>query len=384
MRVIIPETITDAMLTSTTAAEPGVGEAAWASGTTYAAGDRAILGSPSHTATISNASPAVVTWTAHGLPDGTPVVLTTTGTLPAGLTAGQVYYVIRRATDTFQLSETLDGAPVSTTSAGSGTHTATAQVHRIYESQAASNTGNPPAIDDGTKWIDIGPTNRWACLDTLRNTRTWADSPLEVVLTPGVRVNSIALLGLVADSVTIEKTSGGDTVFSETVDLVTREVLNWYDYFFEEFTTKESVVRFTLPPYSDGDITVTITRAVGNAACGALVIGNYVDLGDAEIGAQGDARNFSTIDRDTFGNAVLVPRRSIPTVKVRTWFDKSAAKKIMDARAELNAVPAVWTTLDEDDDGWFEPLIILGVYKTFSVNASQTEKGSADIEAEEI
>jgi hypothetical protein len=384
MRVIPPVVITDLMLTSSTAAEPGVNEAAWSSLTTYAEGDKAILGALTHASTITIAAPAVVTWSANGLPNGTKVALTTTGSLPTGLATGTIYYVVNRETNTFQLSETLDGAAITTTGSQSGTHTVTAQVHRIYESLQGSNLNHPPAIDDETYWIDVGPTNAWACLDTLRNTRTWTESPFEVVLTPGVRINSIALLGLVADSVTIEKTSGADTVFSETVDLVTREVVDWYDYFFADFTTKEGVVRFTLPPFSDGFITVTITRASGQVGCGGLVIGNFVDLGDAEAGAQGDARNFSTIDRDQFGNATLIPRRSIPTVKARAWFDKTAAKKIVDARRALNATTAVWATLDEDDDGWFEPLLVLGVYKTFVINAATSENGSVDLEIEEI
>jgi hypothetical protein len=77
------------------------------------------------TCTISNASPAVCTNTAHGLSANDPVVFSTDGTLPTGVTAGTVYYVISTglATDTFQFSATEGGAAVNTSSAGSGTHT---------------------------------------------------------------------------------------------------------------------------------------------------------------------------------------------------------------------------------------------------------------------
>lgn len=79
------------------------------------------------TVTISQASPGVVTWAAHGLPEGTPVVLTTTGTLPTGLTPGTTYYVKTPLSDSFNLSATPGGAAINTTVAGSGTHTATTQ-----------------------------------------------------------------------------------------------------------------------------------------------------------------------------------------------------------------------------------------------------------------
>lgn len=76
--------------------------------------------------TISVADPGVVSWTAHGLPNGTPVVFTSTGTLPTGLTAGTTYYVVGATTDTFTVAATPGGTGIETTGAGSGTHTATA------------------------------------------------------------------------------------------------------------------------------------------------------------------------------------------------------------------------------------------------------------------
>jgi len=73
--------------------------------------------------TISNASPGVVTAVAHGLSNGDAVIPETDGALPTGLTADTVvYYVINKATDTFQVSLTIGGTAVNTSSAGSGNH----------------------------------------------------------------------------------------------------------------------------------------------------------------------------------------------------------------------------------------------------------------------
>lgn len=76
------------------------------------------------TVTISNASPGVVTHTAHGKSNGQPVMFTTTGALPTGLTAGTWYYVVNSTTNTYQVSATVGGSGINTSSAGSGTHTA--------------------------------------------------------------------------------------------------------------------------------------------------------------------------------------------------------------------------------------------------------------------
>lgn len=58
--------------------------------------------------TMTIASPAVITWTAHGLVAGDPVKFTTTGALPTGVVSGTTYYVSSSGltTDTFKLSDT--------------------------------------------------------------------------------------------------------------------------------------------------------------------------------------------------------------------------------------------------------------------------------------
>jgi hypothetical protein len=377
-------TITDAVLTSSTAAEPGVGEQAYNHASTYGVGDRVILGSPASTVTITAASPGVVSWSAHGLPNSTPVVLTTTGALPSGLTAGVVYYIINRAAGTFQLSATIGGAPIVTGAGQSGTHTATAQVHRAYESLAGSNTGNPPAIDDGTKWLDIGPTNRWAMLDLTRSTQTWAPSPLTVVLTPGQRINSVFLGGLVADSVTIAMTVDAATVYSETISLATRNTLTWTDYFFKAIERRPSVLRQDLPLYNNAVVTVTITRADGLVGCGALVIGNFVYLGTAQMGAEARAKNFSRIDRTFDGGAILIPRRSVPTATMSIVFDKPRTRALANLRDELNAIPAVWSGLDDDTNGYFDAVLILGIHTTFDINLAHPDHGLLTATFEEV
>ena len=85
-------------------------------------------GTLASTITVTVASPAVVSWTAHRLVAGQPIVFTTTGALPTGITAGTTYYVIAAgiATDTFRFSATLAGAAVNTSGTQSGVHTATA------------------------------------------------------------------------------------------------------------------------------------------------------------------------------------------------------------------------------------------------------------------
>jgi len=100
-------------------------DAAWVVGTNQGGLDTGSLSTWTGTVTISNATPAVVTWTSHPLVAGDKVVFTTTGALPTGLTVGQTYYVISTGlgANSFQVSATPGGTAINTSSAGSGTHT---------------------------------------------------------------------------------------------------------------------------------------------------------------------------------------------------------------------------------------------------------------------
>jgi len=77
------------------------------------------------TATITIASPAVITCTSHGLKAGDTVAFTTTGALPTGITASTPYYVISSGltANTFRISETSGGSAINTSGSQSGTHT---------------------------------------------------------------------------------------------------------------------------------------------------------------------------------------------------------------------------------------------------------------------
>lgn len=84
------------------------------------------------TAAFTAATTNVITSATHGLSNGNMVVLTTTGTLPAGLSLATVYYVRDAATNTFKLALTPEGPEIDVTGTGTGTHTFT--MHDIGKS----------------------------------------------------------------------------------------------------------------------------------------------------------------------------------------------------------------------------------------------------------
>jgi hypothetical protein len=115
--------------------------------------------SPSGTATITVASPAVVTKAAHGFSNGQKVFFTTTGALPTGITANSRYYVRNVTTNTFNLSSTLSGSLVATSGTQSGTHSVLKTIWDVtatdYKAYNREGTGGE-LIDESPALIDAG------------------------------------------------------------------------------------------------------------------------------------------------------------------------------------------------------------------------------------
>lgn len=351
MRAFIPFDITTLNLTSSTASEP-LSASAWSSGTTYAIGDM------------------------------------------ADDTDGYIYQSL--------VSSNLNNQPSLTTGywqkvgyqedvyAGGSTYALNATVsynHRIYQSLQAGNIGHQPNLAASiTWWEDIGAVNKWRCFDYQNNGRTVSSSPLTIVITPGKTMNSLALLGIEADIMTVSATSvvGGGSVYSRTIDLSTRYVDEWYTFFFADFTKSEAEILFDIPPYTDLILTVTLTRSSGNVGLRTFALGKYTDLGQAQHGAESDALNFSTIDRDLEGGSILIPRRSVPKTTQEVWTDANETDKLRALRIAANAVPTIWSGLADNTHAYFQALAILGVYKRWTINLAHAEKCISTIEIEEV
>jgi hypothetical protein len=81
-------------------------------------------GTSTGTFTVTIASPGVLTFAIYTPVNNDTLILSTTGALPTGLTAGVVYYVVGASTNTCRLSLTSSGAAINTTGTQSGTHSA--------------------------------------------------------------------------------------------------------------------------------------------------------------------------------------------------------------------------------------------------------------------
>ena len=352
MYVIPPLPVTDARFTSSTVVETA--PAAYAGGTTYALND---------TASVAGAAGLITTYRSL---QGSNTGHTPSSSPTWWVDIGNTYQVYSGAA-TYALADRVIDATT----------------HKVYESLIAGNIGQ--ALTDTTKWLYLGATNKWAIFDYLRNVKTIVPTTMTFVLTPGTRVDAIALTHLIANSVSITIVSNSVTVYSYSETLTNRFTDGWYSYFFGEFSNRENVLRLDLPPYVDAIITVTLTATSGNVQCGGVVLGMKFHLGTAQYDAESDVLNFSTVVRDfDGGTAVLTQRRNIPKTNQRLFVEKTRIDAIAEFREHNGALPCYWTALDDATDDWFYILSVIGIYKKFVINAALPDYATIDLELEGI
>lgn len=229
--------------------------------------------------------------------------------------------------------------------------------HRIYESVQGSNTNHNPTTDDGTWWIDVGPTNRWAMFDQTVGSITSQATPLTVVLDPGF-VGALALLDVAGTAVTVSMLDApdGSTVYNQTFDMTdTAELLDWYMYFFEPITPRTTLIVDDLPPYSTGRLTVSIAAAT-TAECGTLAVGDLVEVGQTQYGVKVGIIDYSRKETDAYGITSVTERSYAKRLDCDLFIQNTALDYITRQLAAVRATPVVWIAADGYDSltiyGW--------------------------------
>lgn len=343
---LIPATpfgIADIHLTSSNVTEADY--AAYASGTTYADGDRVTIISPSATVTMTIASPCVVTWTAHGLPDKTPVRFTTTGALPTGITAGQIYFT-RDGTDSanaLKLSLTPGGAAINTSGSQSGTHTGFATRHDVYKSLVGSNIGNAPAISPN-HWIRVDSTNRWRMHDNSMGSQTANSNSIANVYEAKQIIDAVALMNISAASIQLTVTDAIEgVVYDQTFSgIAPISASSFYAWGFEPIVRITDMIISGLPPYLNADIALTMTDTGGTVLCGNCVLGKIREFGGTQYGMGMRIDDYSIKSKSTFGIYTAQEGAYSRRLDAMVYVDSGAVDAVFGLLATYRAIPAVY------------------------------------------
>lgn len=253
--------------------------------------------------------------------------------------------------------------------------------HRIYESLIGSNTGNDPATDDGTKWLNTGATNRFRAFDGTLSDQVTNTTSITYKFDPQVVVNSIALFNLDATEVVVTVTDAIEgVVYDETVSLNDNSaVVNFWAYFFEPILRKSEIVLFDLPNYGEAILDVEVNTIIGDAAkVGQIVFGNQKLLGITTYGTTVSIQDYSTKDTDAFGNVVITERRFAQLVDYDVKVSTLSVRDVQRTLASLRSTPIVYSGTEGGEFGD----LVYGYYRSFNINVSSPSLSDATIEVE--
>lgn len=254
------------------------------------------------------------------------------------------------------------------------------ETHRKYKRLVAGTTSTVPE-NDKTNWLDIGPTNRWAMFDNTVGTSTTSTTDITVVTKTG-GVNGIYLAELVGTEVeiTLRESTGGAVVYSHTEILDGSIVTSFYDWFYQPYRQKTEFSLTDLPfHYQSGELTVTILGTAANRACGVFKVGETVDIGATQYGANVSIIDYSRKSTNEFGITSVVQRPYSKRANLDIFTEKADFNKIYTTLAELRAIPAVY--IGSTRPG-FEPITIYGYFKDFSITIQYTTANLCSLEIE--
>jgi len=202
--------------------------------------------------------------------------------------------------------------------------------HRVYQSLINGNLGNNPSVTPD-KWVDCGPTNRWAMFDSEHSSSTTTSSTLSVTLNLGA-VTDIVLTGVVGTTVTV--VVGGTTIRTSAVPAAIPPLKS------------ETVVLSGLN--ITGQFTVTLTGS-GNISICNLSAGSFYEVGTTPGEVEHSVIDYSFNETDQFGTTTLRRRKYSRHISCTLDVPNSSLTTLRAVLNSLHAKVCYWHVSDTFD-----------------------------------
>lgn len=254
-------------------------------------------------------------------------------------------------------------------------------------SDTKSNTTVKPSSDTSSpaKWLDTGASNRWKMFDkkagnTWRiGTATTNPDSIDVTITPGQVVNSIALFGLDASSVRVLMTVGERTLVDRTITQDRKGVNSWYDYYFTPIDRAETMVLTGLPAYATAQFRIIVNNPGSTARVGLLALGRLVEIGTSVYGTSLGIQSYSTTTVDDFGNETIVSRGSRRVVDYDVRIPTEDLSRITRLLDKLRDTVCVYI-----GDEAMEATVTVGRFENLRINISNPSYCEATAEVRSL
>lgn len=227
---------------------------------------------------------------------------------------------------------------------------------REYTSAIAGNVGasyGDSPENQPTKWTDIGPSNKYAMLDTSPQTKTVVTGPGAVTLNftiSSYRANTIALLGLTGTDIIVSVTDGTNPqpIWQETRKL-TQSNGTYYGFCFDPFSTVQELVFTGFPSPASQNLTVSLSGTY-KVSVGMCVIGKSVDIGAAQYGFSLNFEDRGRSYLDSLGNPVQIDRGYSKGCSGTLTSTRDRFATLMQFYSDNISTPCLWVAAPDQAD----------------------------------
>lgn len=230
------------------------------------------------------------------------------------------------------------------------------------------------ALTDTNYWVELGPTNYYAMLDSYTDTTTIGtlnadgDGYEIVIELDSSKANAIALFNCIGSYIDLECLDAtGNVLWSKRDWLIRRESLSWREFFFNTAskTRKDTYQQF--PMFYNTKLKITIF-GVSAAKCGNIVIGSTKKIGQTQFDPNLSIVDYSKKETNSFGVTYLSVGKYKKRTTVNLFIENTEIDNVYKTFADLRATPAVFICDNSDDPSdMFESMLIYGFYKDFSI-----------------
>jgi len=238
------------------------------------------------------------------------------------------------------------------------------QVYKVVADPSTTDQPTVGAVADPPTWVLMGWSNQYRMFRDGRDSFSSRDESIDVTLNFAEIITAVGALGLQGISATLTVVDSVEgTVYDETISLVDIGAGDWWEYFFSPYEFNDTVIFDNMPPYPGADINLSIDSATAGdeTRAGRVIAGFEQPLGVTNYGTSVSILDYSTKERDGFGNLTLVPRRTVRLVDYDVKVDTEKVDSVVRALERISSTPTLFI-----GDETFSGSITFGIYRDFT------------------
>jgi hypothetical protein len=259
-------------------------------------------------------------------------------------------------------------------------------VHNVYESVQAGNTGHDPQDDvQGDPenppiwWILVSKTNRWKMFDNSNSSQTQNADSIEVELDITSRPNSVFFGNVEATEIqVIQEDSLGNEVFNQTFSMIENTGSpSYYSWFLSQLRRKVDLFVTGLQPYAGGKVYAVITNTGSTAKCGTMIVGFAENVGFTQLGASVGISDFSVKRQNDFGDFEILERAFNKKGEFNIFVENAAIDRLQNNLASVRATAILYVGSTA-----YASTFIYGFYRDFNIVITYPEHSLVNIQVE--